>query len=270
MKKRSILALCALTVAGSAVSQSFTKGDMVVDLGIGFGTADAVKVQNFNGLPLAEETSTGTFTQKLSFEYGIVDLGFGSIGLGAMITNAYGFGVDGLAVGEYNYSYTIQHYRRGSGRQKWEKYQTSTQQRQGIVSGEATTHIDDVNILIKASFHKEFVKNLDTYVTLGLGASIYTTTVSPSDNIQFDSASHVLDKDHSNAYQLVYSYNDADHVKWIGGETKGRFAMALALGARYYFNSHWGVFGELGMTSASFKKNAGVYNIFSFGASYKF
>lgn len=259
-----------LTIAGSAYSQSFQKGDMVVDLGVGFGTADAMKVEMFGGLPIAQETSTGTFTQKLSFEYGILDLNCGSIGLGALITNAYGFGVDGLAVGEYDYTYTIQHYRRGSGRHKWENYQTSTQQRQGIVTGKATTHVDDINILIKGSFHKEFVKNLDTYATLGLGASIYTTTVSPGDNIHFDSDTKKFDTNYSNNYQLVYSYNDKDHVKWQGGETKGRFAMALFLGARYYLTSNWAVFGELGLTSASFKKNAGVYNIFSLGASYKF
>lgn len=268
--KKVLISLSMLAVVLGASAQSFKKGDKVVDLGIGFGVADAMKGEMFGGIPTYKETSTGTFTQKLSFEYGILDLSCGSIGVGAMITNAYGFGVNGIAMGEYDYTYTIDRYHRVSGRQKWEKYQTSEKRRHGVVTGEGTSHIDDLNILIKGSFHKEFVEGLDTYATLGLGASICKYSVSPGDDITFERGQETLDKNSSNNYQFVYYYNDEDHVKWQGGSTKARFAMALSVGARYYFTSNWGINAEFGLTSASFKKNAGVYNILSFGATYKF
>lgn len=269
MKKIILIALSYLLVC-SLQAQTFSKGDMVVDLGIGLGVADATKINKVGDLPVPTDVSTGTFSQKLGFEYGVVDLDFGSIGIGALVTNAYGFGVDGLAVGDFDYTYQINHYRKAGYGKRWDKYQTTTQRRKGTATGEATTHIEDVNILLKGSFHKELVKGLDTYATLGLGASIYTMLVSPSDDIKLASGKRDLDVNHNNSYQITYSYDDAQHVKWQGGSTKAHFAMALFLGARYYFTSNWGVFCEVGLTSASFKKDAGVYNLLSLGASYKF
>ena len=268
MKKYFVIILAFLGLF-NIQAQTFSKGDMVVDLGVGLGVADATKINKVGGLPVPEDTSTGTFTQKLGFEYGVVDLDFGSIGIGALVTNAYGFGVDGLAVGEYDYTYQIHHYRKGY-RNRWEEYQTTTQRRNGVATGEATTHVEDVNILLKGSFHKEFVKGLDTYATLGLGASIYTMIISPKDDVKLASDRKDFDANYNSSYQMSYSYDDAQHVEWQGASTKARFAMALFIGARYYLNSNWGIFCEVGLTSASFKKNAGVYNLLSLGASYKF
>ena len=254
----------------SVNAQTFQKGDMILDVDLGFGTADAVEFNKKQGIPVGRKVSTGTFTQKIAFEIGAADYGFGSFGIGAMITNAYGFGVNGVATGIYDYSYKTEHYRKGSGRFKWEHYNSSTVQRKGMVSGDATTHVEDINILLKCSFHKQFVKNLDTYATLGLGASIYTAVINPSDDIKFDSDGHMFDSNYSNSYQVVFSYNDGDHVEWQGADTKARFAMALFVGARYYLTTHWALNCELGLTSASFKENGNVYNICSIGTSYKF
>ncbi|MBD5178410.1 MAG: hypothetical protein HDT00_01760, partial [Bacteroidales bacterium] len=202
MKKTLILSLLFSAMC-SVNAQTFQKGDMILDVDLGFGTADAVEFNKKQGIPVGRKVSTGTFTQKIAFEIGAADYGFGSFGIGAMITNAYGFGVNGVATGTYDYSYKTEHYRKGSGRFKWEHYNSSTVQRKGMVSGDATTHVEDINILLKCSFHKQFVKNLDTYATLGLGASIYTAVINPSDDIKFDSDGHMFDSNYSNSYQVV-------------------------------------------------------------------
>jgi len=273
--KKFCFMLSAVIISTSAYAQTFGKGDMVVDLGIGVGAADNVNVISYTPVAIIEKSSGATFTQKFAFEYGVAEFGKSSIGVGLLVDNAYGASYDALASGSYDYTYSFVGYRyqkNAAGRYRWEKYMDRAERRKGVAFADATYAIDNVDFMVKGSFHHQFIDNLDTYATLGLGASVYKLICSPDESaVQgVSEGSSTLDSSQTNGIQLVYSYNDMDHVKWNGTKAKARFAMAIFVGARYYLTPKWAINAEIGLTSASFKKDANTYNILSIGASYKF
>lgn len=268
MKKTVCFLSLVAIFGGISKAQCFQKGDIVTDVGVGVGIADIVKVSDSGLLMTVEEGSTPTFTQKIAFEYGVVQFGKSTIGIGAIISNAYGFGYESVATGQYNYTYDIKHYRNNNNHWTW--YHTTEQRREGTVTVNSKNHLDDLSAMLKGSYHVELSKGLDTYATLGFGVSFYNYCISPDEEPNLASGSSSLDRYSSSTIQFVYNYNDADHVKWVDGSNHARLALALCIGARYYITSNWGIYGEFGLTSASFKKNCNVYNLLSIGASYKF
>lgn len=92
---------------------------------------------------------------------------------------------------------------------------------------------------VVGSFHYSFVKKLDTYVQLGIGGGVWTSTVKGKyDEELFPGVGTVKTRD-----------------------SKGIFDFTAALGARYYFNNNWAVNAELGWVAR---------NIIMVGATYKF
>lgn len=273
--KKLFLLLFAGVMCASASAQIFSKGDMVVDLGIGAGRADNLETKGKFPDYSYKKSSGATFTQKLAFEYGVAELGKSTIGLGVIVANAYGASYDGAASGKYDYKYNMDHYRyekSNRGKYKWTRYQTTSERRKGKGVAKASYAVENVDFLVKGSFHHQFIDRLDTYGTFGVGLSVYKLLCSPDDDetLGFSADSNPFNSSKDHGYQMVYSYDDLDHTKWDGTSAKVRFAMALYVGARYYLTPSWAVNAEIGLTSASFKKDANNYNILSIGASYKF
>ncbi len=259
----------------SVVAQVFKKGDMVADLGIGVGLADIVKATETPGGGMgSEESSMGTFNQKLSFEYGAIQVGKTTIGFGAILSNSVGFGFDSQMVGKYDYEYKVTTYRRNPNAtrpsKKWKEESTYMNRRSGTATFKSRNNIDDFTVCLKSSCHVEIAKNLDTYATVGFGLSFYNYNIKPQGETGLKSLSYEFDPDYTGSFQNVFSYNDADHLEYSNGSNHTRLAMALCVGARYYIHNNLGIYGEFGLTSASFKKSCNVYNILSLGVSYKF
>lgn len=275
MKKTSLLLVAAVFCA-SASAQTFGKGDMVFDLGIGVGSADNVEVKgNFPNYYGFKKSSGATFTQKIAFEYGVAEFGKASIGFGMIVGNAYGASYEAAAAGVYDYTYELSRYhyaRNKGGRYVWSCYQSTSERRKGVGMAKASYAVENIDLLVKGSFHYQFIDNLDTYGTFGLGASVYKILCSPDKSVTqgFSTDSNSFDSTEPGNYQLVYSYDDLSHAEWSSSEAKARFAMALFVGARYYLTPNWAINAEFGLTSASFKENANTYNVLSVGASYKF
>lgn len=271
IRKLFLIAFAGLGLMVQA--RGFHKGDMVADLNIGIGLADVVKVDGKGTSVNAEAGTIPTFSQKIAFEYGIVQFGKSTIGIGGIISNAYGFSYDTKAAGSYDYTYVITYYKKSNGR--WKSNGTDTKRRRGEGIADATGNIDDINIMLKGSYHYNFSKNLDLYSTLAFGVSLYNTKLKPKSDSEdetgmFHIGSHTLDKNSNLLTQPVYYYNDFDHVEWNNGSTHARLAMALNIGVRYYLTENWAINGEFGLTSASFKKDCNVYNLVAAGVSYKF
>lgn len=248
---------------------------MIVDFGIGLGLAEIVKATETPGGGMgSEESSIGTFNQKLSFEYGAIQLRKTTIGFGAILSNSVGFGFDSQMAGEYNYEYLITTYRLNPNAlrpsKKWEEVSSYMAKRSGVATFKSKNNIDDLTVCLKSSCHVELINNLDTYATIGFGVSFYNYSIKPNGDSDLQSATSEFNQNHNGSFQYVYSYNDADHIKYINGSNHTRLAMALCVGTRYFINSHLGIYGEFGLTSASFKKSCNVYNILSAGISYKF
>ncbi|MDE5724871.1 MAG: porin family protein [Duncaniella sp.] len=252
--------------------QVFQQGDMVADLGIGIGLADVVKITG-NGLNVkAKQGSVAAISQKIAFEYGIFQFGKSTIGIGGIISNSCGLGYDTKVSGKYDYSYDIFYYHKKNNR--WSRYDTKTKHRKGEGVANGTGRIDDINIMLKGSYHYNVNGNIETYATLGFGVSLYNMKFSPSDDedgaIGLSKGGHDLDHSWNAISQPVYHYNDFEHTEWENSSNHARLAMAVCVGLRYYFTPTWAVNGEFGLTSASFKKDCNVYNLLTVGVSYKF
>lgn len=272
MKKIFLLSMLAVSFGTSA--QIFQKGDIVVDLGIGVGAAQVTETKYTSNDIKIDDKSKATFTQKLGFEFGVMNLSDNSsIGVGVNFNNSCGASHQSIISGNYDYSYSVLEYRKGSSQfgNKWDLIDVREENRKGSGSAQATTRIEDFNIMVKVAYHRQFIDNLDTYAAFGFGISSYRNLYSGYSHYEgFSQTDKSFDSSYSNTYQLCYTYNDKAHVKWNKGGASARFVMAAYVGARYYLTENWGINAQLGLTSLSFKKDANNFSIFDIGVSYKF
>lgn len=274
--KKAFIAGVALLMALPVFSQSFSKGDMVVDLSIGVGAAKVVSNEyNSKNELFSEEKSNATFTQRLGFEVGVIDISDKSaIGFGVNINNSYGASHSSFVAGSYDYTYTLNRYRKekdNMGRNRWTMYQSTVEDRKGSGTAQAKACIEDFNVMFKLAYHHQFVDYLDTYFALGFGVSSYRELYSDfTKESGFSKSEKSFDSDYSGTYQLTYKYDDLEHVDWQGSAPGGRFVVAAYLGARYYVTDNIGINAQIGLTSLSFKKDLNNYSVFDMGVSYKF
>lgn len=259
------------------VNQTFSKGDLVVDLGFGLGISQYTDLNKDKNE--VEKVSGATFTQKLGFEVGVAKFGKFTLGLGAMVNNSYGAGYESSIIGSYNYTYfrsTHSWSQYAGPRPQWTT-RTEEIRRTGFPKADADAHIDAISVLIKGSLHYQFVKNLDTYATIGLGIAGRKTIYSNQRNTKgLDAGSREFNPG-NHTVQISYSFDDAEHVVWKDSEMTTQFAFAIAVGARYYLTDNWALNAEIGLNSADFKEGFTTkkvkladLSIFSIGASYKF
>ena len=266
MKKLIVLMSAMVLSASVSFGQTFEKGDKVASLGVGVGSVKNVP----------NPDKSATFTQKLSMEWCIVDnlMDKGSIGLGFAINNGYGGAYESKMLGTYDYSYVVQTQRREKHdryNRYYYVYDSYIQNRNGMGVADVDLNRNDLTALFMASFHYQFIDKLDTYFTLGLGVtSMFHLSGNYRNEEGFEAAFKVHDPDKD--YSVSYSYNDLDHVEWQDGlGTILRPAMAVHVGARYYFTENWAANMEVGLLNATFSDKYGSgYNVFSIGASYKF
>ena len=259
MKK--IVLMASMLVLGVLVSngQSFQSGDCVVNIGVGAGT-----VKN---LPYPERQAT--FTQKISAEWGVSEIGDkGSIGLGFAVNNGIGGKYTAYGtLGEYDYDYilTIRTQNANGGY----TYNRREIEREGIGSADVDLNRNDISLLFTTSFHYQMGKRLDTYLTLGVGATGIVDVVSNVRNEQGFSAASSSFTDE--AVSASYKYDDMRDVEWIGVGATVRPAVAAYVGARYYVTDHLALNAEAGLLNATLSKKYGYgYNHLSVGLSYKF
>lgn len=265
MKKLIVLMSAMVLSASVSFGQTFEKGDKVASLGVGVGSVKNV--------PNPDESAT--FTQKLSMEWCIVDnlMDKGSIGLGFAINNGYGGAFESKIAGKYDYSYVSTRRRRyKNDHNRWQyDYFSQTVDRKGIGIADADLNRNDLTAMFTASFHYQFIDKLDTYFTLGLGVtSMFHLSGNYRNEEGFQSKSSSYSDEETISF--LYSFNDLDHVEWQEGSgTILRPAMAVHVGARYYFTENWAANMEVGLLNATFSDKYGSgYNVFSIGASYKF
>lgn len=259
MKKIALMASMLMLSVMISNGQTFDKGDYVLNVGVGVGT-----VKN---LPNIERQTT--FTQKLSMEWCVVDkLGErGSLGIGFAVNNGYGGKYSTALVGEYDYEYIlttrVQNLNGGY------NYDRREIEREGFGSANADLSRNDLSLLFTTSFHYQMGKKLDTYLTLGVGATGIIDVVSNVRNeLGFSSASSSLTDD---AMSASYKYDDLKHVEWIGVGATVQPAIAAYVGARYYFTDHFAANIEAGLLNATLSKKYGFgYNHLAVGLSYKF
>lgn len=271
----------ALTLALSSVSliasaQAFQNGDKIIELGIGIGAAQVNNshyVYNKSNTPeiQSSDQTKATFTQMLGMEFGVLDFNsHSSLGVGFTINNSWGGSHHQIISGSYNYKYMVTTYGKNN-RNVWMPEGSESKDRVGTGTAQAHTEIEDFNVMAKVAYHYSFSDKWDTYVAVGFGVSSYKRLYgSYSDESGFASINETLDRDYNGIKQLVYSFNDLDHVKWNGGSSQGRFVLGAYLGARYWINNNWGVHANIGITSLSFKKDYNNFNILEVGASYSF
>ena len=273
MKKIILLSALALTAA-SVNGQIIRKGDMVVDLGIGVGTAQVAysEYQTINGQEqiVGDKAHKATFTQRLGFEVGVFDLSDeSSIGFGVSLNNSCGAFHNSIINGSYNYSYPIYDYIKENNR--WKPNGVLEGNRNGTGSAQARTTIEDFNVMFRVAYHREFIDNLDAYCAVGFGVSTFRDIYSDYSHKQgINSVNKTFDPDYNGMTQLCYTYDDNDHIQWQNSSASGRFVIAAYIGARYFLTENWGINAQLGLTSLSFKKDANNYSIFDIGASYRF
>ncbi len=276
--KKTVLALVALVGIASADAQTFRKGDIVVDANIGIGVARD-RYQTFNSSSTivdTEKSNRVTFTQRLGVEFGVWDINETmGLGIGIDFQNANGSTKQQIS-GFYDYDYTFVTYDKvinSSTNRPGTQYTSSSsiKNRQGAGQAMASAAIMDFNLTMRAVYHIELMDRLDAYGGIGFGVARVKYSYSNFDHLRgFAAETKMFDSKSDAIVQFAYSYDDLEHVKWQEGDAKGRFAYSLFLGARYYFNDHWALNGELGLPVVTFQGGYNHYNIFSVGASYKF
>ena len=274
--KKIIAMTVACMMAGTAMAEGsaeFKKGDFLVNVGVGIGT------HGDHG------TGPATFTQKASFEYALCNIGNKStLSIGFMASNSYGDRGDVTLAGTYDYDYTMTTTGRritgctpGWARPKSYEYYTDTKKinRKGEGTVDATESYDDIKLLPTISYHCQVLPSLDLYATLGIGVAIMNKIISNEHNyVGFKSKSEDEKTEFRDGtwWRNVYSYDDKAHAVFEGGAYhKASAAFVFNVGARYYFNQHWGVYGEFGLTAVTLKSNTPKsWELLTAGATYKF
>lgn len=261
MKKNLLFLICLLFC--SSIAQALDKGDNVVSLGLGAGIIVS---------PDGKESKMD-YHGKLAFEHGIADGLFGgkfSLGIGVSAINSITEKAEGTVIGTYDYSYHWVKYERNKyGSNKY--LESGDKQRTGQGTADADSYRDDVSLMLQLSLHYNVSDKLDTYLSIGGGGCAIIPVFA---NIHNEKGFAKMDHDEYDArlgWGMQYSFNDLDHVKWDGGDTKFAPSASAFIGARYYFSSHWAAQIEAGLVGMNIKKSFGhVYNLGSIGVCYKF
>lgn len=263
-----IAAICCISMNLFAQSP-FEVGDKKIDFTIGVGTI------NFS------DKNRATFDQHLTMEWGIANVcDKFTVGLGFAVNNMYGATFQGHTIGTYDYSYSIHTYGKkwNYSSDKWERMdETTKSKRQGFGEADMNVSREDVDALLVASLHCSPIKNLDTYVRLGVGVGVMNVIYSKYTNLKgFTKKNESYE--HSSKYletTTTYSYDDLAHAKWVDKpKSKVVPSMAAYIGATYYFSPNWGADLQIGLINANFKGAKKGYpnsfGVFALGVSYKF
>lgn len=271
MKIMKLLAAGAMALAmtSPAAAQTVSRGDILVDAGIGIGV-------------LKSGDNHTMFTQRIAAEYIIKDdlQLFGrnfAVGAGLSVTNGYcGLG-NGVVMGIYDYDYYV--YRYG-----WQVVEGRRQvidevhavNRAGGGEAVAPFKRDDLTFLPQATLHYEPMTGLDVYVGVGIGlglANSWTGTKTAITSGDFGS-DNIYQTTQNNTQNIVVkaAYNDMDHAEWKDGcGTNATFAMAVYAGARYWLTDKFAANMQVGMLGGAIKKSIGSsYDLFSVGLTYRF
>jgi len=232
MKRIALLLLVALFAFGGFAQGQ--KGDMTIDLGVGYGTMGTAGMS----------TTTGTntaLTQRLGAEWVIIPEminGQFELAVGAYINNAYGTRKDGVS-GTYNYSYTHEMYF------SWDrKWRSSNIHRKGEGTATMKSKRDDVNFLPTVSFRYNINSKFQVYASVGLGVGVINTF-----DEKYQDANGFESEYKYNEY-VRYSYNDLMHTQWsMSTGTKVCFSYASYVGLRYFFSDKFGVNAQTGLLS---------------------
>lgn len=268
LKTVALVCLCILTAGYCQAQDVFDKGTRKMDLTIGVGTIEYV------------DKNRSTFDQHFGMEWGVAKIANKvTVGLGFQVNNSYGGTFDGMVAGKYDYTYTVN--TRGKvysySDKKWHSANDSKSvRRKGVGTAEADVSRDDVNALFMVGFHFSPMKKLDTYLKVGAGVGMMNYIVSNKRNTSGFSSADKTSVNNSNIVQTTtsYKYDDLDHVKWEGLDSKVVPAMSVYVGATYKITSKFGCDLQLGLISANLKdKDKGYpnsYGVFAVGASYFF
>lgn len=282
MKKLFVSAAFA-AISIMTISAQINESSRFLELGIGVGASEG------------SGDTKGMFTQRLAAEWIVKDNMFSlfghdfSLGVGFQIDNAIGGRWSTYVDGKYNYDYTIsitKHKKdNGHGRPiTTTENKTSHREGAGLASADVTR--DNLSMMPTVSLHGKFIDNLDVYATFGMGLGIMTNSLGNFEPTEVYMPGVGLvggmdKKDYYNkstmpngdVWETRYSYNDAEHAEWNKKpyKTKATFACAFYVGARYFFNSTWGINAQFGLVSANVSKKYGnSYNVLSVGATYLF
>lgn len=259
--KKTLLVLAVAAATVVATAQPLVKGDNIASLGGGVG------------IDAYEAEAKITWTQKLVYERIIMDNLFNgkfALGVGLTAGNAYGGKFEGMVAGTYDYYYTVTWLKAGRGGNPVFDRQEQ-HHREGQGTAEADCARDDISLQLNATLHYNLSDRCDLYFTIGAGAVMLKPLYSNYRNTKGMgeySSDHFYDR---LGWGSRYSYNDLDHVKWIGGKTKFAASVSAFIGGRYWFNNRWAAQLEAGLLNFHIKKSYGHgYHFASIGASYKF
>lgn len=267
---RSLLVICLVVLTCDLLqAQSvFYKGTRKMNLTLGVGTVEY------------SDKNRATFDQHFGMEWGIAKIADKiTVGLGFQVNNSYGGTFDGMVAGKYDYSYNVTtrgkvyDYRD----KKWKSVNdVKSVKRNGVGTADADISREDINALFMAGFHFTPLTRLDTYLKVGAGVGVMNYIVSNKRNVSGFSSADKTSVNNSNIVQTTttYSYDDLDHVKWVGLDSKVVPSMSVYIGASYMMTSKFGLDMQIGVISANLKdKDKGYpnsYGVFAVGASYVF
>lgn len=253
MKKLITLPLVAL-LGLSAFAQG-GKGEMTIDLGVGYGSMGTA------GKAMTSGRHT-MFTQRLGAEWVVIPEminGKFDLAAGFYINNAYGTRKDGVS-GTFDYSYTA------TTKWPWDKRATTTTyKRKGEGTATLNAKRDDLNFLPTVSFRFNVTRKFQVYASVGFGVGMIHTFDESYDNADGF-------KSNSSSGNVTYSYNDLSHAKWsMDTGTKVCFSYASYVGVRYFFSDKFGVNAQTGLLSSNnYSDWGGSESYVSVGVSCRF
>ncbi len=253
MKKFITLFALFAIVLGVNAQNVFNVGEKRGDLNIGVG------IINYH------DRTRATFDQHVNFEWGVAKLGEKvTLGVGFALNNTYGGQFDAVLAGDYDYKY-IKTTTTGN----VTKAETIT--RKGTGTADADIVRDDINLMGTVSFHYSPLKNLDTYVKVGVGIGCLSYSINDVCNREGFSYENV-NKLSGNTL-TKYRYNDLEHANWYGYDPKVVGSVAAYIGATYFIDDVWGIDAQIGLLSSNLcnkAKHSNAFGLFALGVAYKF
>lgn len=274
MKRLFTLITVAVAVASGFIAdaQVFDKGDRKIDLTVGVGV---IKQPTMQG-----EKNKATFDQHFGMEWGVAKFTDKfTLGVGFSVNNAYGGTYESPVAGTYNYQYNYSEHGKvfKYSTDKWERISVNEKRtREGVGTADADVSREDINIMPTIAFHYSPMSCLDVYVKIGVGVGVMNYLFSNFRNENGFKSVNINNHNENKLYDVytTYSYNDLDHVKWEGYETRVTASVAAYIGATYMLTEKWGLDAQLGLVSSCLKeskyKYPASYSIFAIGASYRF